>query len=145
MTLRFRPDGGPVTDVAVPGTSVRPVRCGPSACDGLQFEVPNTSSFVPGGLTGPTEIRVERVIDASTELVARVFELHQPTRGCEVANWVADPVFGSFTVLPPPNLLLSPVSPPLRGTLDGLGEPAGFRSPSTTCSSARPARRWPRC
>ncbi|MDJ0869669.1 MAG: hypothetical protein QNK03_26450 [Myxococcota bacterium] len=137
VTLEFRSpnpaEGFPVNEFTVPAGLVRPESCGPGRCEVLRFDIPDTSSVVPGGLTGPARIRVERVVPPllTPVLVADVFDLNQPTRACEAAGFSADTFFRTFTVLPAPNILVENVATNLFGAVDGAGNlvvPLDFRN-----------------
>lgn len=126
--------------------------CVPSGADGLDvtsptalsFRFPDTDAFVGAasdgnGLTGPATVAVTRASDAlpcglgasgqrcattSTGVVACVDDLFSDGAGaCSEAG--VDPVFGSFTALPPFNdfeaMVNAPGATPVRFTIDRAG------------------------
>ena len=140
VKLKFRPpDGsggeGPVTEWIVSPSLVRlkEESCDATRCSVLQFDMPDTSAVVNGGLTGPAEILVARIMPPaiSPEVVARVFELFEPTQSCQTTTWASNTVFGKFTVLPAANVLEEGTVADLEGAVDGMGNlvmPLNFRN-----------------
>jgi Tol biopolymer transport system component len=119
VTLVFHAPDGSVTSVDVPTASLTPIRCDTARCEALQFIVPDTSAFVPGGLTGPAEIKIQRLIGGIETVVAHAYQLYQPARSCQSGDWGPDTVFGRFTVLPAPNTLNGDTV--FVGATDGYG------------------------
>jgi hypothetical protein len=98
----------------VPSADVKVLDCPPSGgCNALQFTMPDT------GLAGPARITVTR----GAQVVARVYRLAARTAACDVD--APDTLFGTFTLLPPPNVLQASEAgtpnPALRGALAGNG------------------------
>ena len=105
---------GAFESFVVPSAVVKVLDCPPSGgCNALQFTMPDTGS------AGPARITVTR----AGKVVARIFELATRTASCDVD--APDTLFGTFTLLPPPNVLQASEAgtsnPGLRGALAGNG------------------------
>jgi hypothetical protein len=105
---------GSFESFVVPSAAVRVLACPPSGgCNALQFTMPDT------GLAGPARITVTR----GSEVVARIYELATRMASCDAE--APDTLFGTFTLLPAPNVLQASEAgtqnPALRGALAGNG------------------------
>jgi hypothetical protein len=105
---------GAFESFGVPSAAVQVLGCPPSGgCNALQFTMPDT------GLAGPARITVTR----GGVVVARIYELATRTASCD--GDPNDTLFGTFTLLPAPNVLeaseAGTENPALRGALAGNG------------------------
>ena len=107
ITITFMPPEGTPTDVVVAGP--RSVECvGPGGlCLALTFAIPATAAVLPpDGLTGPARITVVNTAPAGgggAVIVAQIDDLFTPHPTGSTCDKEPEPVFRTFTVLPPAN------------------------------------------